>query len=133
MYKGVKTIIYEEIDVLTLKMLAEPRSLICNYRDSVNQFIRKFIPIEKIMDFHILNLLYHILENVHDHGSNNCEIIIGKCMNSTIIEIYEKDGGFELEKIKFGTGGVGYREICRNVCSVFHSKNGNRTYVLLPN
>ncbi len=132
MYKGIVDIIYTPLDSLELNGMEWPEAKPNNYFDIFVEFLEKNIDLNLINEFKIRWLMSLILENVHFHGSGSCNVFIGENTQGRIIEVYEKNGGFDLKNLPNGTGGWGYNEMKRSKCHVSHSSDGRRTFVLVP-
>ena len=133
MYKGVELIDYETLEIRKFDNMQWSGTVPSNYLNEVNSFIYKYFDISIVFEYHIINLLSLILENVHDHGSGSCTITIGLNASGHVIEIYEPNGGFDLKRLPKGTGGCGYREIKKSKCLISHSIDGKKTFVVISN
>ena len=102
-----------------------------NYMDEAMQFIDKHFELDIIFEFRIKTLLSLVLENIHDHGSGSCNLRYGLKDKSQIIEVFESNGGFDLNQLPHGNGGCGFREMQRNKSIVSHSADGKSTFLLI--
>lgn len=132
MYVGVKELIYKEIYHCSLENMSWESHTGASYLPLVLEVVHKVFEPQHPKANVLLNLMLFILENVHDHGSGKCRVIYGKNDVSTVIEVFEEFGGFDLRKLPKGTGGWGYRTMQRSEWKVSHSKDGKRTFVELP-
>lgn len=133
MYQGVELIEYEPLELRQFENMQWSSTVPSNYLEEVHSFIYKHFDISTVFEYHIINLLSLILENVHDHGSGSCIVTIGVNSSGHIIEIHEPNGGFDLKRLPKGTGGCGYREIKRSKCLISHSDDGKKTFVIISN
>jgi hypothetical protein len=132
MYKGVEILEYDTIDSIELTEMGWSHKEGFNYLEAAYSFIDKHIDhsiLEVPPPKHLTSL---ILENVHDHGSGSCKLIIGKNNSCFIIEVYEEKGGFDLNNLPKGKGKWGFNEMKRSRCEVSHSQDGKRTFISIP-
>jgi hypothetical protein len=133
MYKGVELIDYETLEIRKFDNMQWSSTVPSNYLAEINSFVYKYFDISEVFEYHIINLLSLILENVHHHGSGSCIVTIGIINSGKVIEIHEPNGGFDLKRLPKGTGGCGYREMKRSKCQISHSIDGKKTFVVISN
>ena len=133
MYLGVSPVKYFQIESKVFEKMEWDQLKGSNYLEEAFVLVEKYFETSIIFKFQLKTLLSFILENVHDHGCGSCNLIIGKTDSGLIIEIFEEQGGFDLNKLPYGKGGCGFRVIKKSKCKVSHSKNGKSTYIVVPN
>jgi len=132
LYIGVFEVDYEPKSQLVLPNMQLPANNDSNYRTRVMDFLKEELGSDYnsgVPPFHLVDL---ILENIFDHGSQNCKVIIGKRGENTVVEIFEKYGGFDLRKLPNGKGGWGYNQMKRDDWVVSHSPDGKKTFLQSP-
>jgi hypothetical protein len=133
MYKGVNEIQYSPIDSIDLAEMSWVEGKGAKYLEEMHQFIDRNFDLPVIIEFSLKNLTSLILENVEVHGSGSCKMSIGIIDTGYILEIYEENGGFDLNNLPHGTGGCGFRAMKNSKCHISHSSDGRRTFILVPN
>lgn len=74
------------------------------------------------------------LENIVNHGSDSCSIIVGENDDGQIcIEVHDADGGFDPTTIEnYKIHGFGLKHYKSTYADVSHSPDGKSTYLLEP-